>query len=75
MKYPNITTVNSVIGVAYMEELVIYSDGGSIIIPVASGHVQRCVSAIADVNIPDAEWAAKVLNQYGHLVRHEGDMP
>ncbi len=33
----------------------------------------RCAVAIADTNIPDAEWAFEVLNRYGHLVRHPAD--
>ena len=32
--------------------------------------VARCVGAVAYENLPDAEWAAAVLNEYGHLVPH-----
>jgi len=39
-------------------------------IAVANGYVARVIARCIDENIPDAEWAAEVLNKYGHLVRH-----
>lgn len=47
-----------------MDALIIPADDGGpdIEVPTANGFVQRCVSAIAAVNIPDALRAAEILN-------------
>ena len=53
------------------ERVRLYCDGEEFI--CASGYVARCISAIAGENLPDARWAMRVLNAYGHLVAHEAD--
>ena len=39
-----------------------------------SAYAVRCAAHIAYENLPDARWALKVLNAYGHLVSHEADV-
>lgn len=49
-----------------MDTLTVYPDGTDklgVSFSVANGFVSRCVSAIADVNIPDAQMAADILNR------------
>ena len=56
-----------------LNKLGIYPDGTydengkpnePLLIPVANGFVSRCVSAISNNNIPDAEHAAEILNKH-----------
>lgn len=49
-----------------MDSLIIYPDGTDkpgLSIPIANGFVGRVVSAVSDVNIPDAQRVAEILNR------------
>jgi len=49
-----------------MDKLIVYPDGTnepSVEFEIANGFVQRCVSSIAEMNIPDAERVARILNR------------
>lgn len=52
---------------------IIHHDDGEQTELRGSGYAVRCASHIAHENLPDARWALKVLNAYGHLVKHEAD--
>ena len=56
-----------------MDSLIVYPDSTDqpgVEFRVANGFVSRVVSAVADVNIPDAERVCAILNEY--VRRKEG---
>jgi hypothetical protein len=55
------------------QTVIIHHGDGETIELRGTGYAVRCAARIAEDNHPDARWALKVLNQYGHLVEHEAD--
>lgn len=53
--------------------VIIHHDDGEKTELRGSGYAVRCAACIAHENLPDARWALKVLNAYGHLIKHEAD--
>lgn len=53
--------------------ITIHHDDGDETRLEGTGYAVRCAAHIAHENLPDARWALKVLNRYGHLVPHEAD--
>lgn len=52
--------------------MTVYPNGDPIELR-GTGYAVRCAAEIAHQNLPDARWALKVLNQFGHLVEHDAD--
>lgn len=47
-----------------MDKLIIHEDGLDHSYECANGFVQRCVSAVHDVNVADARKLARIMNEY-----------
>jgi len=57
----------------FRHDLIVYDDDRVGYSFYCEAFVDRVVSALGAENLADAEWAAKVLNRFGHLVRHRSE--